>query len=71
MSWVALAKAMSMKTAKEPCSQKSVGKVKATSAKATPMKNCIDTIHQRFVLRLSIMGLQIGLMTHGKPSQPV
>ncbi len=52
-------------------SQSMIYKVNASNAKAMPMRNCMDTIHQRFVLRLSIMGLQIGLMTHGKPSQPV
>ena len=71
MSCVALAKAIIINKASEAWSQKAVGKVNATIAKAAPIKNCIVTIHQRLVFILSTKGLHNGFITQGMPSQPV
>ena len=66
MSWVALEKAISQKKAREPCSQKGPGMVKAMPARAAAMRICMVRIHQRLVRSMSTNGLHRGLMTHGR-----
>ncbi len=45
--------------------------VSAIAAKPAPMSNCMATIQERLVFRMSTIGLQSGLMTHGRYSQLV
>ena len=71
MSWVAEVKATSQKAAKVNWKKNEVGNEKAMHAKAIAMRNSMVTVHQRFVLTRSTNGLQKGLMTHGRYSQPV
>ena len=47
------------------------GIVKATPANPAPINNCIVTIQNRLVRKISTMGLQSGLITQGKYSQLV
>jgi hypothetical protein len=71
MSWVAELNAINQKTASDHRKKSAAGRVSATNAKAAPTKNCIATIHPRFVPSRSTSGAHRGLMTHGRYSQLV
>lgn len=65
MSWVADVKATSQKNASVSRKKNSAGMKKAMPAKAMA-KACMVTIHHRLVRTRSTIGLQKGLMTHGR-----
>ena len=71
MSCVALLNAISQKNASDSCNHISVCSVSATPASAAPTSICITSIHQRFVFRLSTIGLHSGFITHGRYSHEV
>ena len=71
MSWVALQKAIRKKKHIVAWNQKAVGMENAMPASEAPMRACIVNTHQRLVFKRSMKGLQRGLMTQGKASQPV
>ena len=66
MSWVALEKASSQKKASDHLKKPGAGSVSASPPRAAPMMSYIAMIHVRFVAKASTMGLQKGLMTHGR-----
>ena len=66
MSWVAELNAMSQKKANVARKKKGAGNVSATPAIAAPTRNCMATIHQRRVRKISTKGLHNGLMTQGR-----
>lgn len=66
MSWVADVKATSQKNASVSRKKNCAGMKKAMPAKAMARTACMVTIHQRLVRTRSTIGLQKGLMTHGR-----
>ena len=65
MSWVADANATSTKsTSSTVIVQK--GSVKAMMARIATIVNCVSRIHQRLLRKMSMKGLQSGLMSHGR-----
>ena len=71
MSWVAEKNAISQNAASVPAKKALVGSRNATDAMQMPISSCIVMVHQRFVRIRSTNGLQKGLITHGRYSQPV
>jgi len=71
MSCVAELNASSQNTASDQRKKSAAGRVRATSANAAPTRNCIPTIHRRFVPSRSTSGAHSGLITHGRYSQLV
>ena len=71
MSWVAELKASSQKTASVARKKSGPGTVSAIMARADPITNCREMIHERLVRIRSTSGDQSGLMTQGRYSQLV
>ena len=71
MSCVAEANAISQNSTNVHLKKSGSGSVSATPARAAPKTNCMVVIHQRLVRSKSTIGLQMGLITHGRYSQLV
>ena len=71
MSCVADVKPTSQKMASVSWKKNGVGMVKAMPASAKAMIHCMVSVHQRLVRIISTNGLQKGLITQGRYSQPV
>ena len=71
MSWVEELKASRKKMARVAWKKKLMGITKAIPASPQPIRNCMVTIHQRFVLKISTKGDHNGFITHGSPKSPV
>ena len=71
MSCVAELNAINQKNTSVYLKKDSKGMVRPISARQQPIYNCMPIIQDRFVFTVSIIGLQNGLITHGKYSQLV